>query len=260
MSERTGYPQGTPCWADIWTDDPAAGRAFYAGLFGWEWEISPDPAFGGYSIALLRGKRVVGLSGTMIPDMRPAWVTYLAVDNADAFAAAVPAAGGTVVGPPMDIADQGRMALATDPAGAFFGVWQQGIHTGSELVNEPGTVVWNELVAPGIDKEAEFYRATIGVSFEDLAGSDPTMPVYKLIKANGRTVGGAMPPTPEMGELPPHWGIYFEVADADAAVKQAQDLGARVLSPVQPTPQGPMATLADPQGAPFAVIASGSTE
>jgi len=147
MSERTGYPQGTPCWADIWTDDPAAGRAFYAGLFGWEWEVSPDPAFGGYSIALLRGKRVVGLSGTMIPDMRPAWVTYLAVDDADAFAAAVPAAGGTVAGPPMDIADQGRMALATDPAGAFFGVWQRGVHTGSELVNEPGTVVWNELVA-----------------------------------------------------------------------------------------------------------------
>jgi predicted enzyme related to lactoylglutathione lyase len=65
---------------------------------------------------------------------------------------------------------------------------------------------------------------------------------------------------PGMGDLPPHWGIYFEVADTDASVKQALDLGARVLSPVQQTPQGPMATLADPQGAPFAVIASGSTE
>ena len=260
MTTHDTYAQGTPCWADVWTDDPAAGRAFYAGLFGWEWEVNPDPAFGGYSIASLGGKRVVGLSGTMVPDMPTAWVTYLAVDDADGFAAAVPAAGGTVVGPPMDIADQGRMALATDPAGAFFGVWQQARHRGSELVNEPGTVVWNELVAPDIDTEAEFYRATLGVTFEDMAGSDPSMPVYKLIKAGGRSVGGAMPPMPEMGDLPPHWGIYFEVADADAAVKQAQDLGARVLSPVQPTPQGPMATLADPQGGAFAVIASGSTE
>jgi predicted enzyme related to lactoylglutathione lyase len=260
MSERNGYPQGTPCWVDVWTDDPEAGRAFYAGLFGWEWEVNPDPAFGGYGIGLLRGKRVVGLSPKMDPNGPTTWVTYLAVDDADAFAAAVPGAGGTVIGPPMDIADQGRMALATDPAGAFFGVWQQAAHTGSELVNEPGTVVWNELVAPGIDKEAEFYRATLGLTFEDMAESDPSMPVYKLIKANGRTVGGAMPPMPEMGDLPPHWGIYFEVADADATVKQAQDLGARVLSPVQPTPQGPMATLADPQGAPFAIIASGSTE
>jgi predicted enzyme related to lactoylglutathione lyase len=260
MSERNGYPQGTPCWVDVWTDDPEAGRAFYAGLFGWEWEVNPDPAFGGYGIGLLRGKRVVGLSPKMDPNGPTTWVTYLAVDDADAFAAAVPGAGGTVIGPPMDIADQGRMALATDPAGAFFGVWQQAAHTGSELVNEPGTVVWNELVAPGIDKEAEFYRATLGLTFEDMAESDPSMPVYKLIKANGRTVGGAMPPMPEMGDLPPHWGIYFEVADAGATVKQAQDHGARVLSPVQPTPQGPMATLADPQGAPFAIIASGSTE
>ena len=260
MSERTGYPQGTPCWADIWTDDPEGGRAFYAALFGWEWEVNPDPAFGGYGIGLLRGKRVVGLSPKMDPNGPTTWVTYLAVDDAEAFAAAVPGAGGTVIGPPMDIADQGRMALATDPAGAFFGVWQQAIHTGSELVNEPGTVVWNELVAPGIDKEAEFYRTTLGVGFEDMPGSDPSMPVYKLIKAGGRTVGGAMPPLPEMADLPPHWGIYFEVADADATVKQAQDLGARVLSAVQQTPQGPMATLADPQGGAFAVIASGSTE
>jgi len=260
MSERTGYPQGTPCWADVWTDDPEGGRAFYGALFGWEWEVSPDPAFGGYAIGLLRGKRVVGLSPKMDPNGPTAWVTYLAVDDADAFAATVPGAGGTMVGQPMDIADQGRMALVTDPAGAFFGVWQQAAHTGSELVNEPGTVVWNELVAPWIDKEAEFYLATLGVGFEDMAGSDPSMPVYKLIKAGGRTVGGAMPPMPEMGDLPPHWGIYFEVADADATVEQAKDLGARVLSAVQPTPQGPMATLADPQGAAFAVIASGSTE
>jgi predicted enzyme related to lactoylglutathione lyase len=253
MSERNGYPQGTPCWADVWTDDLEGGRAFYGALFGWDWEVNSDLGFGGYSIATLRGKRVVGLSSKMGSDQPTAWVTYFAVDDADAFAAAVPGAGGTVVAPPMDIADQGRMALATDPAGAFFGVWQQAVHRGSELVDEPGTPVWNELVAPDIDKAGEFYRATLGIGFEDMAGSDPSMPVYKLLKADGRTVGGAMPPMPEMGDLPPHWGIYFEVTDADDAVSRAQDLGAQVLSPVQ-------STLADPQGGAFAIIASGSTE
>jgi uncharacterized protein len=86
------------------------------------------------------------------------------------------------------------------------------------------------------------------------------MPVYKLVKVGGRTVGGAMPPMPGTEAVPPHWGIYFEVADAEAAVQRAQELGGKVLSPVQPTPQGPMATLADPQGVAFSVIASGSTE
>jgi predicted enzyme related to lactoylglutathione lyase len=50
------------------------------------------------------------------------------------------------------------------------------------------------------------------------------------------------------------------VADADATVAKATELGGQVLVPVMPTPQGPMAILADPQGGVFAVIASGSTE
>jgi predicted enzyme related to lactoylglutathione lyase len=258
MSERDGYPQGTPCWADISTDDPEGARAFYAALFGWDWEVNPDPAFGGYSIATLRGKRVVGLAGKMDPSQPTAWVTYLAVDDADAFAAAAPGAGGTIVAPPMDIADQGRMALAVDPAGAFVGVWQQAAHRGSELVNEPGTVVWNELVVPDLDPAAAFYEKTLGVTFDDMDTGGKG--VYKLIKVNGRTVGGAMPTMPEMGDLPPHWGIYFEVADTEAAVARAQELGAQTLAPVQQTPQGPMATLLDPQGGAFAIIASGSTE
>ena len=69
-----------------------------------------------------------------------------------------------------------------------------------------------------------------------------------------------MPTMPEMGDMPPHWGIYFEVADADATSARAQELGARSLSPVQQTPQGPMAMFLDPQGGAFSVIASGSTE
>jgi predicted enzyme related to lactoylglutathione lyase len=84
--------------------------------------------------------------------------------------------------------------------------------------------------------------------------------VYKLLEVDGRTAGGAMPQLPGMENIPPHWGVYFEVADADATVARAQELGAQLLSPVTPTPQGPMATLLDPQGGAFSIIASGSTE
>jgi predicted enzyme related to lactoylglutathione lyase len=262
MSERNGYAQGTPSWADLATDDPEGARAFYAGLFGWEWEVNPDPAFGGYSMALLRGKRVVGLSGKMDESQPTAWMTYFAADDADKVVAAVPEAAGTVMMPAFDIADQGRMAIAADPTGAVFGVWQAAAHRGSEVVNEPGTVVWNELLSPDLDAAGAFYAATLGVAFEDMDAGDATeaMPVYKLLKVGGRTVGGAMPPMPGMEGLPPHWGIYFEVADADATTARAQELGARVLSPVTPTPQGPMASFLDPQGGAFSIIASGSTE
>jgi uncharacterized protein len=256
MSERDGYPQGVPCWTDLSTSDVAAAREFYGGLFGWEWDIGPAE-FGHYSTALIRGRKVAAVAERMSDEQPVVWTTYFAVDDIDKFAAAVPEAGGTVL-MQHDIGDQGRMGVAVDPAGAAFGVWQAAAHRGAELVNEPGTVVWNELVSPDLDSAAGFYPAVLGVSLEDMdTGGNG---VYKLVKVDGRTVGGAMPLLPEMGPLPPHWGLYFEVADAAATVSQVRSLGGTVLGDVQETPQGPMAMFLDPQGAPFAVIASGSTE
>lgn len=257
MSERNGYPQGTPCWADLSTSDVEAARSFYGALFGWEWDIV-GPEFGNYSTGLLRGKKVAAVASRMDDSQPVAWTTYLAVDDADKWATAVPEAGGTVAMAPMEIATQGRLAIAADPTGAFFGVWEAAGHRGSELVNEPGTVVWNELVTTDLDTAAAFYAATLGVRFEDIdTGGNG---VYKLLTVDGRTAGGAMPLLPEMGDQPPHWGIYFEVTDTDAAVARAQELGGQVLGPVMQTPQGPMAMVLDPQGGPFGVIASGSTE
>jgi uncharacterized protein len=257
MSERNGYPQGTPCWADLATSDVEGARAFYGGLFGWEWEVA-GPEFGNYSTGMLRGKKVAAVASRMDDSQPVVWTTYLAVDDADKWAAAVPGAGGTVAMAPMDIPTAGRFGIGADPTGAFFGVWQAAEHRGSELVNEPGTIVWNELVTPDLDAATAFYETTLGVRFEDMdTGGNG---VYKLLKVDGRTAGGAMPLLPEMGDLPPHWGIYFEVADAEAAVARAQELGAQVLGAVQQTPQGPMGMLLDPQGGAFSVIASGSTE
>jgi predicted enzyme related to lactoylglutathione lyase len=45
------------------------------------------------------------------------------------------------------------------------------------------------------------------------------------------------------------------VANTDETIKKAQELGAKVLNPASDIPQGRMAVLGDPQGAPFAIIA-----
>jgi predicted enzyme related to lactoylglutathione lyase len=259
MSERDGYPQGAPSWTDLATSDVEAGRAFYADLFGWEWDVNPDPQFGGYSQAMLRGRRVAALAGRMDDNQPVAWTTYLAADDADKVAAAVTEHGGSVLFPVTDIGDFGRMTLATDPTGAVFGVWQSGSHTGAQLVNEPGTVVWHELVTPDLDRATAFYSATLGVGWGDMDTGDPAMP-YKLLQVSGRTAGGAMSIMPGMGAGPPHWTVYFEVRDAAATAARAKERGGQALTDVIETPQGPMVTLADPQGGVFAVITSGSTE
>ena len=42
----------------------------------------------------------------------------------------------------MDVGTQARMLVAVDPAGAVFGAWQAGEHTGAQLVKEPGAFTW----------------------------------------------------------------------------------------------------------------------
>jgi predicted enzyme related to lactoylglutathione lyase len=55
--------------------------------------------------------------------------------------------------------------------------------------------------------------------------------------------------------MPAFWGVYFAVADCDATVAKALELGATVLNEPMDVPEtGRMAALADPQGAAFSVI------
>ena len=50
---------------------------------------------------------------------------------------------------------------------------------------------------------------------------------------------------------PSGWHVYFTVADADATVATAKQLGATVVEEPQDTPYGRLATLVDPNGARF---------
>ena len=72
------------------------------------------------------------------------------------------AAGGQVIVPAMDVLDVGRMAIFTDPVGAAFSVWQAGTHPGAQLVNEPGTFSWSELLTTDVEASKGFYGDVFG--------------------------------------------------------------------------------------------------
>ncbi len=256
MGERTSYREGTPSWVDLMTSDPEGARAFYGGLFGWEFEIDPDPATMNYTSCRLNGKRVAGMGGQPAPAGMPTlWTTYFAVDDADKTAERIAEHGGAVQMAPMDVMDLGRMAIAADREGAMFGLWQGRQHIGAELVNQPGTFVWAELSTRDLDGGTAFYSEVLGQRWDDFdtGGQGPR---YRVANVEGKVVGGALQMGPEVpAEVPSNWGVYFGVEDADAAVAKATELGGSVQAPVFDTPQGPMAVLRDPQGGMFSVIA-----
>ncbi len=251
MPERTSYAQGTPNWVDLPTSDQAAAKAFYAGLFGWTYDDQPMDEGQVYSMAMLRGHQVAAIS-PQPPTMAgapPMWNTYLAVDSVDDATARVEAAGGKVAMAPFDVMDAGRMSFVMDPSGAPVALWQANQHIGATLVNEPGTLNWNELITPD-QGVFSFYATVTGLATEsmDMGEGEP----YTVFKAGDAMVGGSMPP--QMPGVPTHWHVYFGTDDADATAAKATELGGSVVVPPFDTPVGRIAILSDPQGAVFSVI------
>ncbi|HWW54877.1 MAG TPA: VOC family protein [Acidimicrobiales bacterium] len=248
----TKYEPGTPSWVDLGSPDTDASRAFYGALFGWESQVTADPNAGGYTMFTLRGKNVAGLGPLMNEAQPTAWTTYVSVVDADATVAKVKDAGGMVFVEPMDVLDVGRMAIFADPTGAVIAVWQPRAHIGADLVNEPGTFCWNELATRDIETAKKFYEAVFGWGGDTNAFGPGT---YTEWKVGERTVGGMMEIGEHMpAEMPAHWLVYFAVADCDATVDKAKELGGAVLVPPTDIPPGRFAVLADPQGAPLAVM------
>jgi predicted enzyme related to lactoylglutathione lyase len=254
VTRDTAWPAGTPCWVDLGVGDIGRARAFYGGLFGWDIPEGP-PEAGGYSLCEVDGRPVAGIGPKIGPaEMPAAWTTYLASDDADETVSKIKAAGGQVVTEPMDVMDVGRMAVAADPGGAVFGVWQARAHTGAQLANEPGSLAWNENMSRDFDANKAFYRAVFGYDYGDLS-SDGFK--YATAELDGRPVGGIGELDPNLPpEVPANWAAYFGVADVDAAVARAAELGGSVVRPAWDTPYGRMAVLADDQAAVFAIVSS----
>ncbi len=251
--EYERYDDGVPSWVDLGSPDLAKSKQFYGGLFGWDCPEGP-PEAGGYSVCTLSGKTVAGLGPHMNPDFPPAWMTYVNVDDADSTVAKVSAAGGIVFAPPMDVMDAGRMAVVADPLGAVFGLWQPKVHTGAQLVNEPGTLCWSELITTDLTASKTFYHAVFGWDAED-QGPPGGPPAYTEWKLAGRSVGGMLPKQADMpADMPPNWGVYFAVADTDATVAKAQELGGAVFMGPTDIEPGRFAVLADNQGVVFNVL------
>jgi uncharacterized protein len=251
MSYVTGnQPDGTPTWIDLAVPDLERAMEFYRALFGWDYQVGTAQQRH-TTTCLLHGRAVAGLE----PDhegaaTQPSWTVYLATGNCDATARRITDAGGTLVTGPTDVADRGRMAVATDPVGARFGLWQGRGHPGCQVVNEPGALVRNDLVTPDPEPARAFYAAVFDYTLdrnEDLPELDFTF----LRRPDGHEIGGIFG-LPEAASST--WATTFEVADTDAVVARAAAAGGTAGAP-EDIPYGRMATITDPFGSEFSVIA-----
>lgn len=163
--------------------------------------------------------------------------------------------GGTVGVGPLDAGPAGRMAIATDPAGAVFGIWQTAAHGGTAVYGTHGTPVWNELVTTETSFVGKFYEAVFGYEVEAVVSADFDCLTLHLAGRPVAAVHGVGQALPRRGS---HWMTHFEVEDTEEAARQVVELGGHVLQPPRDGSSGPLATVADPEGAVFTIVRTAS--
>jgi predicted enzyme related to lactoylglutathione lyase len=253
VAEFSSHIPGTFCWPELATTDQKGGVAFYRALFGWG--INEEPIGEGevYSMFQLRGKEVAA-AYTMRPEERqsgapPHWNMYVAVVNVDETVKRAQGLGATVLGPPFDVMEHGRMAVLQDPTGAVFCLWQSKAHIGAKILNEPGTLCWSELTTRDTKAAESFYTSLFGWTAKHAAPG--AVMEYTEFQLQGKSsVGMLAMPANMPPAVPSYWMPYFQVADCDASTTQAKQLGASVMVGPQDIPKtGRFTILKDLPGA-----------
>ncbi len=264
------YPAGVSCWLDLETPDAQQAADFYGGLFGWTLtDAMPPAAPGNYLIATIDGRDVAAIAaGAAAVGTDVTWSTYFAVDDADATASAVTAAGGLVTHEPADNPG-GRFAACVDPQGAPFRLWQAGRRLGAQLVNAPGAWNFSDLETTDPQSAIAFYRALFPWHTEDLGGgTGDTIEVDgygdHLAATSDRHIRERQAGAPAgfadaigavrtIGPgLLPHWHVTFSVADRDESAARVEALGGSVEQTLE-TPWARVARVRDAQGAGFSI-------
>ena len=235
MAEVSRHEPGMFNWVDLKTTDVGGAREFYTQLLGCETIDNPVDDTFVYTLFSRNGKNIAGMS-PMMPDMLeqgvpPHWNSYVAVTNVEEAAARAGSLGATVIMPPMDVMEFGRMASIIDPTGAALNLWEAKAHIGADLIGEPGAFSWAELYTHDTEAAGNFYTSLFG--WEGTAGARRwrCMP-YNLFTSGGAPAAGMLAIQPIWGEVPPNWTVYFAVENLDEALEKVKAMGGSVQ--VQP--------------------------
>ncbi len=115
---------GTFHWNELMTRDAEKAKAFYAATLDWTFDAMPMPQGGTYWMAKVGDAPVGGIftmDGPRFEGMPEHWLAYIAVDDVDARASKVEAAGGKIRRPAFDVPGVGRIVILEDINGAAMG-------------------------------------------------------------------------------------------------------------------------------------------
>jgi uncharacterized protein len=249
---RSPRPTGHFCWINVITPRSAEAREFFGQLLGWTYAEVPGL---GHRIQV-DGSDIGALLDVQGPATPPGGKPFIGVMvkvlSASDACVRVTALGGKAR-PPIDILDQGRLSVCTDPHGADFDVWEPKAMQGTDVdPRQPGAPSWFETFTPDVDHSTRFYCSLFGWTAEE---SKRTSPRSRNFRLGEQYVAGTLELVPALGNMRPHWATYFTVRDAHHAAREAARLGGQVCAIVQELPGlGLYCGITSPQGVGFHLI------
>ena len=246
-------------WYELMTGDQPAAVDFYRRVVGWSAQDAGMPGMP-YTLLLAGAARVAGVMTTPLElaaiGHAPTWSGYVGVVDVDAAAADVIGAGGKLLRPVAAIPGVGRFAVAADPQGASFMIFQPepGDPPVMPAAGAPGSVGWHELHAVDWSSALDFYRRLFGWTKGETMDMGPDG-VYQLFEIDGVPAGAVLNKASDRPA--PGWDFYFNVDAIDAAVERLRAAGGELLMGPHEVPGGSWIAIArDPQGACFSLVAA----
>jgi uncharacterized protein len=241
-------PDGTPCWPELVTADPAAAQAFYEAVFDWQCKVQ------GAAVTCLAGGIPVAAIGPAPedPTQRATWRVHLAAADPESTVAAMRRRGATVDETPGPGPDGTTRALVVDPAGGAVGIRRSAPPLPDDLT---GALAYATLTTRDAPVADAFYREVFGYAQRPAPGElgKAGVQVWGL---GGRDLCGRVAMGPDYpADVAPHWTAYFAVADAAAAAERVTGAGGRVVVPPFEASQGRFVVAIDPGGAPLGLLA-----
>jgi uncharacterized protein len=241
----TATAVGKFVWHEQVSPDPKQAQDFYTRLFGWGTEVF-KPGEVDYTMISSGGQGHGGFSKAMEGAPPPHWLSHVAVEKLEDTIEKVRAAGGKLAAGPFDMSEVGRIAIITDPQGAYLSAYEP---EGEGPVPE-GVFVWDELGTTDANAAQRFYEQVFDWTTSDLGAEYGG---YRIFNRGETGIAGLM--GLQDGSIPPHWQPYVAVDDPDRTAAKAIELGGSVVVQTMDVPEvGRVAVLRDPQGATLGII------
>ncbi len=118
-------------------------------------------------------------------------------------------------------------------------------------MTDHGAVHWNELNTRNVKKAKDFYKKTLGWSYDDMPMGDEMYGTYTMIKSGDKMIGGMFEMKGPMFEgVPENWFTYFAVDNVDKMMNKVKDAGGTVVREPWDIPGvGRIAIIKDANGA-----------